>query len=414
MRKLHRAVVIVWLAACGLTAANGQAVSRKEILDAVHSGGRYITEVLLDDNGKSRCEYSLITGQWQDYEPAWHTGQLVYALVRAFDITDDERYLAAAKKAGNWWCGLQITDHPKLNGMLKAIHGAGIDYIVFATVSDGTAGLFNLQRRTGIDTYAAVATEAGKWMYENLYLEKEGLCYDMVDPETGEVQTKRSLFWPDKTEQDLFDVARPNNEGSIFLDMYRYTGDEKYRDAFINLCNSVVEKQGEEGLWMDFTPNDKAAHSIHPRFNLWYAESLLDGYELTGEEKYLKAALRTARYYSGLQKADGTFYYRNYTDGTPPEINSICGSAVSFSGIIWLRLLKYGHGAEFEKNIESSVQWVLNNRFSEDHPDENLSGGFINTRSRVRKGKMTLVNRDVGTGFGVRFLADYYDYITEK
>ena len=37
-------------------------------------------------------------------------------------------------------------------------------------------------------------------------------------------------------------------------------------------CGSLVAKQGPEGLWMEFTPNNQAKGSFHPRFNLWYAE----------------------------------------------------------------------------------------------------------------------------------------------
>ena len=52
----------------------------KEIEDAINTGSKYIMDVLLDEKGKSKCEYSIIDGIWVDYEPAWHTGQLIYAL----------------------------------------------------------------------------------------------------------------------------------------------------------------------------------------------------------------------------------------------------------------------------------------------------------------------------------------------
>ena len=40
--------------------------------------------------------------------------------------------------------------------MVRAIHGDGVDKIVFATVSDGSPGLFNLYRLTGDKKYAEV------------------------------------------------------------------------------------------------------------------------------------------------------------------------------------------------------------------------------------------------------------------
>jgi len=64
----------------------------------------------------------------------------------------------------------------------------------------------------------------------------------------------------------------------------------------------------------------------------------------------------------------------------------------------------------FEKNIELSLDWILKNRYATDHPDPNLAGAVINTRLRQKKDKLWITQRDVGTTFGVRFLAAYYDY----
>lgn len=69
----------------------------------------------------------------------------------------------------------------------------------------------------------------------------------------------------------------------------------------------LVEKQGTNGLWMDFTANDNRDNSIRPRFNLWYAEALL-AFDLTGEKKYVLAALKSAQTYKKIQSKDGTFF----------------------------------------------------------------------------------------------------------
>jgi hypothetical protein len=386
----------------------------ERIINAINHAAKHAAEVLLDDEGKSRCDYHLTEGVWYPYEEAWHTGQVIYGLLEAYRITGNEQYLNASKRAGNWWTSLEITDHPKLNGMLMAVHGdhAG-DVIVFATVSDGTAGLFRLYNATGIEKYARIPTNAGAWMLENMCLLDKGVCYDSVDPVTGEVLTENSPFWPEEEEITLYNVARPNTEGSLFLDMYRYTGIEKYKEAFLILCESLLEKQGPEGLWMDFTPNHKDRSSFHPRFNLWYAESLIYAFELTGDRRYLEAAKKTAQQYARVQNFIGTIFYQNFLDGTRNE-NSITGSAIAFAGIIWLRLLEHGVGDEFLQNIDRSINWMLNNQFAYDHPDENLRGAILNTRVRNRFGKVWIVNRDIGTSFGLRFMAKYLDYMQAK
>ena len=207
----------------------------------------------------------------------------------------------------------------------------------------------------------------------------------------------------------LTDVARPNNEGYLYRDMFEYTKNEKYRNIFIDLCESLVEKQGAEGLWMDFTPNNKEKGSFHPRFNLWYAESLIKGYELTHDKRYLNAAKTTLTFYTKYQKKDGTIFYENHLDGRSNE-SSPSGSTVAFAGMLWIQLLERGVGDEFKANIEKSFQWILNNRYSSLHPDPNLRGAVYNLRTRSHGGKQWVVQRDVGTSFGLRFLATYYRY----
>jgi rhamnogalacturonyl hydrolase YesR len=411
MRKIFFIIVLHILIFQTLQAKDKNLQKKKEaVLEALKSGANYEMNVILDKNGRSRCDYNMTEGKWYNYEAPWHTGQAIYALVETYKITKDKNYLNAAKKAGDWWTSLQIKDGSKLDGMVRAKHGdiAG-EVIVFATVSDGTAGLFKLYNLTKEKRYADVPTKAGEWMLNNMYIKDARMFYDNVDPKTGEVITESSPFWPNKKKLTLNDVARPNNEGSLYLDLYRYTGDEKYKKVFIDVCDCLVETQGPEGLWMDFMPNHKADGSFHPRFNLWYAESLLDGYELTGDKRYLLAAKKTAQMFAKVQKKRGTIYYKNYLDGRENR-NSLCGSAVAFSGIVWLRLLKYGEGDMFKKNIEKSLNWLLKNRFADDHPDPNLAGAFINIRTRHKKEKIWMTNRDIGTSFALRFLSDYYNY----
>jgi len=383
--------------------------SKEEIIKAIKETSTAITDYILDENGKSKCDYNIVSNKWVDYEPAWHTGQIIYGLTEVYKITNDSKVLQSAKKAGDWWTKLLIVDNPKLKGMLRAIHMSGIDNIIFATVTDGSAGLFRLSNLTNNKKYADVATSAGAWMLSNMYIEDKGLFYDAVNKETGEVMKEWSPFWPDKEKQQLNDVARPNNEGSIFLDMYKHTKNEMYKKVFIDLCNSLVEKQDEHGLWMDFTPNDKRDGKIHPRFNLWYAESLLDGYELTNDKKYLDAAIKTINMHKKLMQKDGTFFYNNYVDGKYND-REITGSTTAFLGILWIRLSKLGFAEAYKEDIELAKNWILKNRYSQTHPDKNLRGSLIDTKVRRKKGAVEIYQRDVGTSFGLRFLCDYYNF----
>ena len=392
-----------------------QSLDLKAVQAILASGADYAANVILDEEGKSRCDYNLTEGKWYPYEEPWHTGQIIYGLLEAYRITGASKYLDAARQAGDWWVSLEIKDHPKLKGMVQAVHGdhAG-DVIVFATVSDGTAGLFKLYDVTGKSKYAEIPTQAGLWMLANMCDLELGLCYDNVDPQTGMVLKENSPFHRNKENQELYDVARPNNEGSLFLDMYQYTGNVEYKDAFLTLCESLLDKQDEHGLWMDFMPNHKDVGTFHPRFNLWYAESLLEGYELTGDKRYLVAAKRTVDRYVEAQQSNGAIHYKNYLDGRVDK-SSICGSSVSFTGLLMMRLMKYGYNDQgYAERVDLCADWLSRNRYSVDHQDPNLRGAFLNLRVRFRKGKHWIVNRDVGTAFGLRFFAAYHDYLSSR
>lgn len=385
-------------------------VKKEEAITAINQMSTFVATTMIDPQGKSRCDYNLTEGKWYPYEVPWHTGQAVYAMLAAYKQTKNPLWLSTAKKAGNYWISLLIKDHPKLKGMLGATHGdfIGDTTIVFATISDGTPGLYELSRVTGDQTYAQVATSAAGWMLRNMYDADKGICYDEVDLKTGKVEKEHSEFWKDKKEQSLYDVSRPNTEGWIFLDAYEFSKNKAFLDAHINLSNSLVKLEDKNGLWMQFMPNTQAENSFHPRFNLWYAESLIHTWMATGDKKYLEAAAATGRAYAKAQQKDGTIYYVNYIDGRAPDKSSITGSAVALAGIVWIELTKAGY-KEFLPNIEKSSKWIIHNRYSMDHPDINLRGAVLETRTRNRNDKIWLVNRDIGTSFSIRFLSDYID-----
>lgn len=361
---------------------------------------------MIDAEGKSKCDYDMVGGKWYPYEELWHTGQAIYGLVEAYRVLKDDELLKAAIKSGDWWIDQEFKDDPWLKGMINAAHGDKLGNLInFTTITDGTNGIFELYRASNNSKYAETCVRAGDWMIENMYLPEEGMFYNILDVDNKKVWTDKSPHH-DVEKASITQVARPNNEGYLFYDLYLFTKDEKYKEVFINLCESLVRRQGKEGLWMDFEPNNPETGQFHPRFNLWYAESLLKGYELINDKRYLEAALKTARFYRDFQQKDGTFYYFQNIDGSVNK-NSVTGSAVSFAGIIWLQLKQLGYD-EFDKSIETSVKWVLKNRFPEDHPDPNLQGAFFETRTKNKKKGYQIMMRDIATSFGLRFLSNYY------
>ncbi len=363
-------------------------------------------KVCLDAMGKARGDYELISGTWREYEPAWHTGQLIQGLLASYRINGNEDALKDAVRAGDWWVGLQFPKNHLLAGYLNAVHGAGVGQLInTTTITDGTPGLFDLSEVTGNPRYAAVASSAGRWILDHLYLPEHRLSYNIVDPITGEIWKDKS---PHAQHQDgditINQVARPNAEGYLWKDMYLFTGKKRYKKAFLDLCEGLLQSQSENGFWMQFEPNDSKTGKIHARFNTWNAEALVEAYTLTQDKRYLLAATKTAEGLARLQQKSGVIYYLSYTDGNHDR-RSPCGSGTSFAGLLWLRLLQLGNDT-FTKNIKRALDFTLKNQFASDHPDKNLAGGYFEIRQREKSnGKMQLIYRDIATAFGLRFLS---------
>ncbi len=397
--------------------ASGRAAVVAEALGEVAA---YSSAVLMTDTGKGLAEYQLVTGDWRTYETHWHTGQLIWGLLEAGKLLARPDLIEQAELGGQWWVATEYPQGHPLAGLVSAAHGDKLgDLINWTTIADGTPGLFALSRATGNPVFADTATRSGQWLWENTRVPEtiEGgnaLFYNIIDPELGIVYTDwdvhtqgvpRDAERASRETPPVTRVARPNIEGFLFHDMCRHTGERVWCDRFLAQADSVLARQGASGLWLDFEPNVADGSQIHPRFNVWNAEALLQAYEISGDRKYLEGAARTARWAQGVMRADGTLYYRTALDGSSDRAE-VTGSAVAFNGILMLRLKDYGY-REFDQTIETFVDWIIANRFASDHPDPNLAGAVINTRQRQRGGRFNLINRDVGSTFAMRFLALY-------
>lgn len=390
-------------------AAAPPADRRAEVMVALENGADHAADVLITRTGEGRTEYDLLRGTWSSYETHWHTAQTAYGLLEAWRVTGDKRYLKTARRAGDWWVSTEFTDPHPLAGLVNAPHGDHLgDLINMTTITDGANGLFALSYATGDTRYAQTLRRSADWFLASAYIPDEGLFYNIIDPSTARVWTDKSPHHKDRTPEKIrvSEVARPNSEGGLFAELCATTGEGRYCDAFFNVARRKLERQSPEGPWMEFEPNNPDTGKVHPRFNIWLAEAQLEAYALSGDQRYLESALRLARYMARVQRPNGGFYRTLTLDGGSQRGDYI-GSAVAFSGLLWLRLRDYGAGSEFDNNIERAVDWLIANQAPGDHPDPNLRGAFLNLWVREEEAEVRLFQRDIGTAFALRFLATY-------
>jgi hypothetical protein len=400
---IHRGaalIVTAGLVACAQPTV-GQAPNAERVHDvreSIRIAANYAADRLLIPEGRSRGDYDITTGEWLEYEPAWHTGQVVAGLLGAHDVLGDERYLERAKDGADWFIGLRMDEPPALRGMLRAWHDEANPRITMTTLTDGAAPIFEVHRRTGDPAVLDALRDAGDWMID-LYIPERRMFYDVITAD-GRVMGRDLPMDPSIRKDD----ARYGTEGSYFAHLYRATSDEKYLPYFLEPAEQMVADQ-KNGVWPQLRPNDPESGSLHGRFNIWYAEAMLEAYDLTGDEPYLEAALATARAYATFPDPDGTMYYRHRFDGWR-SLQSPSGSVLAFTGVLWLRLSRLGY-LEFDPLIERAVDWLLANQYPVDHPDPNLAGAYLEFWTKVKNGDFRIYQRDIATAFGLRFLSDY-------
>ena len=189
----HKLFLVVPLLWCLLGCAQKESLDlgksyQQKIEVSLNHAIQHAGKVCLDTEGKGKGDYEIISGSWSEYEPAWHTGQLIQGLLEAYQVTQNQDALNYAKKGGDWWVGLQFPDGHPLAGYMNAIHGSSVGNLInTTTITDGTPGLFDLSAVTGDNKYAEVASSAGKWILDNLYIPDLRLCFFFVNPETGEI-----------------------------------------------------------------------------------------------------------------------------------------------------------------------------------------------------------------------------------
>jgi hypothetical protein len=403
-RHVIRLVLVLALGALAAP-TDAEPLPTADVRSALIETADAIDRTVLDEHGRARGDYNWLEGRWSPYEVAWHTGQAIEGLLAAHAVTADPRYLARARQAGDFWSSLELK-HGPFAGMINAAHGDRLGPLInFTTVGNGTPGLFRLGRVTGERRYADVAAKAIAWLARNTQVPGHaGLYYNILDPVTGRIWTDRSPHHATPTPK-VTQVARPNIEGSPFLDACEHLRAEWLCARHDDLARHTLARQDASGLWMEFEPNDPESGVVHPRFNLWNAEAMLRQYRRTRDRRFLDAALRTARTHAKMMRLDGSIDYDQRIDGTSGSA-APTGSATAFAGLLWLGLRAEGV-AEFDLNIHRAARWLIANRFATGHPDPNLRGLVLELRSKSRNQSRAILQRDLGTIFAARFFEAY-------
>jgi hypothetical protein len=343
--------------------------------------------------GALRGEYSAAQGQWGFFCPVWHTGQAVKAWAGAFRLTEDARWLDAARRGAEFIARNQVDDsHNDDDGLILAYEDEP-DKVNTSAILECLDGWLELDAVTGEGRYAARFARAVDWVARKAWLRGEGLFLDLYDPAA-------KAFVPHAYGAK----GRPLLDDGIFLKAQRATGRSEFAGTFLETANRLLADESPAGNWVCYRPCNAATGSIHPRHAYWWGYPMFLAYDLSGEARYLDCALRACRWYAQAQRRDGGLFRGTYIDfNTDSFGHATSGLACALT--MWAEADARTGKNEFTDCLARGLKYCLSLQFTEVR-DENLKGAILEKVLPPNgSDRLPYHIRDLGTIFFVQAVA---------
>ena len=104
-----------------------------------------------------------------------------------------------------------------------------------------------------------------------------------------------------------------------WVDLFDETGEEVYREAAVKAADWLCEVQDSDGKWSRHTFLDKP-HAYHSRVT-W---SILGVHRITGEQKYMDAAVKNIRWVHANMEGNGWVKHMSFYPTKDPLTHTIC------------------------------------------------------------------------------------------
>ena len=343
-----------------------------------------------DYRGAIKGEYRAATGEWSDFCPVWHTGQAVQALALASEVLADAALLDAARRGADFILRNTIEDKSDPDfGLILAFEGEP-DWLNTSAIMEALPGLLELHRLTGESRYLDVSHAALDWIRRNMYLPQEGLIKDLY------------RFSERRIEENAYGtVGRPTVEDAVFLTVGRLCDDDALKQVHFRVLERLLEDEEPPGNWIRYTPCNEERGTIHPRHAYWWGLPFVDGFEETGDERYLAAATRAGEWYLGAQRTDGGLIRETRRDFKTASFGHAT-SGIACAVILWTRLWQVTADERWLEPIERALRYCQMVQIREAR-DTNLEGVIIEKILPPDGTDRSLIHiRDLGTIFFVQ------------
>ena len=315
--------------------------------------------------GAIRGEYNVAEKRWDFFCPIWHTGQAVKALTLAYPILKDDRLIEATNLEAEFILKESIRDpHDPDYGLILAYEDVG-DGVNTSAILESLDGLISLSETTGRKELWDFVIDALNWVANKAYITGEGLFRDLY------VYRERAF----KTPPWGHVTGRPLLDDGVFLKGYRKTGEERFRQIFFEVADRLLRDEYPPGNWVRYPPCNAKTELIHPRHAYWWGYPMIMAYEETGEEKYLKCAIRAADWYVHAQRIDGGLFRGTRIDFNTHSFGHAT-SGIACATILWLSLTNILKDERYLDPIRKALRFCMKMQFRNPE-DPNLKGAIL-------------------------------------
>ncbi|MCK4590308.1 MAG: hypothetical protein KAT86_01040 [Candidatus Latescibacteria bacterium] len=346
-----------------LTLACEWLVKIAQVKDEVPTGNIQIHHKHTYWKGAIKGEYSVKDRKWSFFCPIWHTGQAVKSLVMAHKILKEDWLLEGAKAGADFIVHNQIRDKSAQDCGLVLAYEDAPDKINTSAILECLDGLILLSEATGEESYWQAALDAARWALNKMYL-GDGLFYDGYDPTACKI-----------IERPYRVKGRPLLDDGILWKAYKKTGERRFFEVFLEVCERLLRDEEPPGNWVNYPPCNPVSGTIHPRHAYWWGRPMIYAFQEIGDRKYLACALRSGEWYQKAQRRDGGLIRGTYRDFSTDSFGHAT-SGICCAMILWQELEETLGEKLFQRPLELALEYCLNMQFRQ-VSDPNLKGCIL-------------------------------------
>jgi len=361
-------------------------IEKNVLLESAKAAFDWVEKNQLKKNNDANCGRFVyarrVADNFTDLSTNWTTGFGSMAMLSAYKITNEKRYLDSALKGVDYLKSLQIMDAtvPRLCGAIREVMPQ-TNWLHPRDALSAAWTFLAVGKELKDETLILRASLFADWMIEHAFMGDWPIC--TVALSEGGTATD--------------DLLGSFHSGGIlfFLDMYKETGEIKYYSTAHRMAefyiNNFIDEDGEITVLFDSIGNNPDVHNekkwpldwqmMHKVNDDFGGIALVEAYKVFKNEEYLK---RCSAYFKKLceyENGDGSYLQ--------PEVET--GSATA--SIFLQKYLTIAHDDEkpaIQKLLDRSLEHLLKLQLK--RSDEQLNGAIYGMDDSCKYGNREWVN----------------------